>query len=181
MAPNLGILANRYMQHYQGPSRKNEKEDDNSIVTEGQDLSSDPFFIMSFNIAVFLTKRRLGERTASLRQGEKLEELTKQMLLKHEITFNKMAGKLTLTPENVIATVEAVGQELFLDGCNFGRVVAAYALFIRILEYCLSHNMEDKVEEIQKTTAKVITDQKEWMMKNGGWVSRVLRPHFTNE
>lgn len=155
--------------------RNEEETTDNSDIHDGTrptDTSpfSDPFFKMCFNIAVYLTRRKYGQATSWNRYGEKMEQLTKNMLVKHEIAFRTMGERLTLTPSSICGSFESVVRQTFLEGCNFGRVVAVYAFFVTVLEYCIQNGMDNKVEELQKITAKVVAEQKDWVNKNGGWV-----------
>ena len=163
--------------------RNEEETTDNSDVHDGTRPAdttpfSDPFFKMCFNIAVYLTRRKYGQATSWNDYGEKMEQLTKNMLVKHEIAFRTMGERLNLTPSSICGSFESVARQTFLEGCNFGRIVAVYAFFVTVLEYCIQNGMENKVEELRKITANIVAEHKDWVNTNGGWVRRMNQTLF---
>ena len=167
MAPNTSPLVARQDKLH---SARREADEEANGDRPKSDLVNDPFARICFNIALYLTHKRVGKGNTHCKYGVKMEELTKNMLVKHEMAFRGMTERLQLNPHNIVESFEAVARETFIDGCNFGRVVATYAFFLTVLDYCLRHNMENKISELQLSTTNIISDHKEWINKNGGWV-----------
>ena len=176
MAPNSSPVVAR---HNRGNSTRSMRRESGEVEPSEDRLRSisDPFMKLAFSIAVYLTNLRTGEENIRCRYCEKMDHLTKDMLVKHGMAFRGMMERLRLNEHNIIKSFEATVRETFSDGCNFGRIVAAYAFLITVIDYCLRHNMHDKITQIQMATAILITEQKEWINKNGGWV----RTYFTSQ
>ena len=168
MAPNSSPVVTRQDRTYSTnpmPRGSGEGADGPSSLTCG-----DEFMKICLRIAVFLTNRKAGKRNIRCQYGEKMEKLTEDMLRKHKMTFKGMTERLQLNEHNIVKSFEMTIKETFADGCNFGRVVATYAFFVTIVEYCLHHCMDDKITKLQSVTANAIAEHKDWINRNGGWV-----------
>ena len=176
MAPNSSPIIARQNGSCHIPSiRRDSAEDERNDDGPSRLISSDPFRKTGLDIALYLTNSRRGKRNFRCGYGEKMDRLARDMLLKHKMAFKGMTERLQLNEQNITNSFEATIRETFADGCNFGRVVATYTFFIAILDYCLHHNMESKIPQLQVATANVIAEQKEWINRNGGWVGITLR------
>lgn len=176
MAPNSSPVVSRQQRFYSPISsgREADGEKERNRPNSNSYSFNDSFVNLCFNIALYLTNIKLGKRNTGCKYGQKMEELTRSMLLKHEMAFMGMTQRLQLNEHNIIESFEAVARESFLDGCNFGRIVATYGFFIVVLDYCLHHNMENKIDELQMAVTRIVSDQKEWINRNGGWVRTCL-------
>jgi len=176
MAPNSSPIIARQNGYNIHSVRRDSVDDERN--DDGPSRLGDPFWKLCFSIALYLTNARTGKRNIRCGYGEKMDRLTRDMLLKHKITFKGMTERLQLNEQNIVNSFEATIRETFADGCNFGRIVATYAFFVAILDYCLQHNMEGKISQLQNATANVVTEQKEWINRNGGWSG--FMEHFTD-
>lgn len=176
MSPNSSQLVDGQHRNFYCTVSSREEADEVEVARIRPDLVSlcDPFLKLCFNIALYLTNVKTGKANIRCKHGRKMEELTKDLLRKHGMVYSGITQRLKLNEHNIVGSFEAVADETFSDGCNFGRIVATYALFVVMLDYCLLHGLEDKVEELQEATVRVIAKQKAWITNNGGWVRACL-------
>lgn len=90
--------------------------------------------------------------------------------------FHDMVTSLQITPETAHSTFSTVTNEMFSNGINWGRVVALIGFGGAFSVECVSRNMPQLVDLVVDWVATYMNSNlKDWISKNGGWVSCVLR------
>lgn len=85
--------------------------------------------------------------------------------------FSDMVQQLHITPDIAYPTFNAVAQELFIDGINWGRVVALFAFGGAIAIECYEKNMSHLVDSIYDWVSTYVqTHLEQWISSQGGWV-----------
>jgi len=93
--------------------------------------------------------------------------------------FDDMVDQLSITADMAYPTFMAVAQELFIDGINWGRVVALIAFGGAIAIECINKDMEHLVDSIHDWVSTYISNNLEqWILTHGGWVSRHIETHI---
>lgn len=89
--------------------------------------------------------------------------------------FHDMVTSLQITPETAHSTFSTVTNEMFSNGINWGRVVALIGFGGAFSVECVSRNMPQLVDLVVDWVATYMNSNlKDWISKNGGWVSCVL-------
>ena len=90
--------------------------------------------------------------------------------------FHDMVTSLQITPETAHSTFSTVTNEMFSNGINWGRVVALIGFGGAFSVECVSRNMPQLVDLVVDWVATYMNSNlKDWISKNGGWVSCELR------
>jgi len=85
--------------------------------------------------------------------------------------FKDICAKLHLTPTNVHGTFVAVVHELFMDGVNWGRIVALVSFGGSVAVECVKKEMPLLVDQVLEwITSFIDTQLSQWIAANGGWV-----------
>ena len=141
----------------------------------GDGLPKGPIYKTALETAEFVVSRKLGRRGSKNKYGEKMSMLTSDMLRKHELALSRMGERLQLSPSNIEETFRSVANDTFQDGVNFGRIVSLFTFCVVVSEYCVEHDMDDKVKNITRLTADTLYDHRKWFESHGGWVSDYLK------
>lgn len=85
--------------------------------------------------------------------------MTKQLSLKdrgHDMSF-----------------IGSVARSIFMDGVkNWGRIASLVAFGAVVAQYMKDNGRGDCVELVsQEISTYLLTDQRDWLLKNNGWVS----------
>lgn len=108
-----------------------------------------------------------------------LRNLSDEFERRYRDEFDDMVSQLNITPDMAYPTFLAVAQELFIDGINWGRVVALITFGGAIAIECVDKDMEHLVDSIHDWVSTYITSNlDQWITSHGGWVS--IRLHRYN-
>lgn len=91
--------------------------------------------------------------------------------------FEDILTRLQLTNENLSETYQTIVKEMFIDGVNWGRILAFLVFAGSLAVYCAREDMEERVREViswaeydvEKTVSR-------WITQQGGWKAFV--EHF---
>ncbi|WAQ95074.1 B2CL2-like protein [Mya arenaria] len=84
--------------------------------------------------------------------------------------FNDMVEQLHINPDIAYSTFIAVAQELFIDGINWGRIVALFTFGGSIAIECMLKRMEHLVDSIYEWVSTYVRDHLEdWISTHNGW------------
>ena len=87
-------------------------------------------------------------------------------------TFDDMIDQLYITPETIYTTFRTVAEEIFIDGVNWGRVVALFCFSGKLAVRCFQQSMSQLVNSIVDwVSIYVDTSLSAWIAVNNGWVS----------
>ena len=100
-----------------------------------------------------------------------LQRLADQIEEQYPSLLNHLCHKLNISRNTAYATFVEIASEVFVDGVNWGRIVALYAFCGRLALYCERNNMKDLVESVTNWTGKYVGGLSDWIESNGGWVS----------
>lgn len=85
--------------------------------------------------------------------------------------FSDMLQQLHITPNVAYPTFNAVAQELFIDGINWGRVVALFVFGGAIAIECCEKNMSHLIDSVYDWMSTYVqTHLEQWISSQGGWV-----------
>lgn len=85
-----------------------------------------------------------------------------------------MVNKLSLDDRgDDVRFVSAVANSLFADGTtNWGRVASLAAFGAAVCQYLKEKGRDNCLELVgEEISAYLLTDQKDWLVKNNSWVS----------
>lgn len=100
-----------------------------------------------------------------------LKKLADNFDERYHAEFDSMVQQLNINPDIAYPTFLAVANELFIDGKNWGRVVALFVFGGAIAEECVDKHMEHLVDSINEWVAQYIQNSLEpWISSQGGWV-----------
>lgn len=89
---------------------------------------------------------------------------------RYHAEFDSMVQQLNISPDIAYPTFLAVANELFIDGKNWGRVVALFVFGGDIAEECVDKQMEHLVDSINEWVSQYIQNHLEhWISSQGGW------------
>lgn len=126
----------------------------------------------SVKIATYLVNKRLGKKQKSYRIGDKLYELCSEMENERESFFSNVCTRLNLNRENLSESSTAVMDNVFTDGCNFGRIVALFTFCLTLSMYCAENDeLVDQIDTVIDNTAITLVNQREWFENEGSWVN----------
>ena len=134
-------------------------------------IQSSELYRQTEKMATYIVNKMLGKRQKWNKNGEKIYELCMEMKSERELFFDGLCDKLELNKDNVDDTSKNVMMQVFMDGCNFGRLIALYTFCITLCEFCSKNDMESSIDIIIKNTSLTMYTQKEWFEKQGSWVS----------
>ncbi|KAK3588707.1 hypothetical protein CHS0354_026025 [Potamilus streckersoni] len=84
--------------------------------------------------------------------------------------FDDLVHQLNITPDIAYSTFVSVANELFVDGINWGRVVALFAFGGAIAVQCVEKNLVHLVDSIYEWLATYIDNTiQHWINSQGGW------------
>lgn len=85
--------------------------------------------------------------------------------------FSDMVQQLHITPDIAYPTFNAVAQELFIDGINWGRIVALFAFGGAIAIECYENQMAHLVDSIYDWVSTYVqTHLDQWINSQSSWV-----------
>lgn len=72
-----------------------------------------------------------------------------------------------------VSFIGSVARNIFADGVNnWGRIASLVAFGAVVAEYMKDNGQGDCVEQVsQEMSTYLLTDQRDWLLKNNGWVS----------
>lgn len=86
--------------------------------------------------------------------------------------FEDMVNQLHITPNTAYSTFHQVVQELFIDGVNWGRIVALFGFGGAIAVECVNKEMPQLVDSIADWVSTYVENNlNQWITSSGGWVS----------
>ncbi len=124
-----------------------------------------------------LEGKRLCRTGTGTEQARNMRKLVDRLLVRHEILFRGMIGRLAhgsverrFSAEVVLRTV---GDEMLADGRkNWGRLVALYAFAAEWARHLVSTEQSCDLTALAAAFAQFVNDRfGQWIMDNGGWVS----------
>lgn len=90
---------------------------------------------------------------------------------RYSAEFSDMVQQLLITPNMAYATFKAVAEELFIDGINWGRIVALFVFGGSIAIECYEKDMLHLVDSIFDWVSTYVQSNLEhWISSQGGWV-----------
>lgn len=95
-------------------------------------------------------------------------------MLKQAFSFEGMIAKLCLEDRgDDVSFVGSVAKSTFEDGKNnWGRVASLVAFGAVVAQYLKEKGRRDCVEQVaQEISTYLLTDQRDWLIKNNAWVS----------
>lgn len=80
--------------------------------------------------------------------------------------------QVSLSHENAQSTFFAIGDELFEDSINWGRIITFYAFAVEVAEFFIQKGANHMVNNVVSWTS-LFVEQKlsAWIKQEGGWVS----------
>lgn len=96
----------------------------------------------------------------------------------HPKLFSNIARQATLSPGGILITGKAaaaliitIGQELFKNDVNWGRIVAIFSICGGLAVDCVLQGHPEYLHSIVDGMVEVIENEiAEWIANNGGWV-----------
>lgn len=72
-----------------------------------------------------------------------------------------------------VSFISSVAKDIFADGVNnWGRITSLVAFGAVVAKYMKDNGRRDCVEQVaQEISTYLLTDQRDWLIKNNGWVS----------
>ena len=108
---------------------------------------------------------------------ETLHHLAGNLAEERKRQFEDILVRLELTDENLSETYRVIVKELFLDGINWGRILAFLVFSGSLAVHCARENLEGRVSEvITWTEDDVEKTVSKWVVQQGGW--RAFVEHF---
>ncbi|XP_060066932.1 bcl-2-like protein 2 [Ylistrum balloti] len=84
--------------------------------------------------------------------------------------FDDMVNQLHITPNTAYPTFHQVVQELFIDGVNWGRIVALFGFGGAIAVDCVNKGMPHLVDSIVEWVSTYVENNlDQWVTTSGGW------------
>lgn len=100
-----------------------------------------------------------------------LRKLGDEFERRYRREFADMVEQLNISADLAYPTFNAVAQELFIDGINWGRIVALIAFGGAIAVECFRRHLEHLVDSIHEWVSTYIQGHLEtWITSQGGWV-----------
>ena len=100
-----------------------------------------------------------------------LKNLADNFNERYHAEFDSMVQQLNINSDIAYSTFLAVANELFIDGKNWGRVVALFVFGGAIAEECVDKHMEHLVDSINEWLVQYIQNCLDpWISAQGGWV-----------
>ena len=88
--------------------------------------------------------------------------------------FEDILVRLEVTNENLSETYRVIVKEMFMDGVNWGRILAFLVFSGSLAVHCARENMEGRVSEvITWTEDNVEKTISRWVVQQGGWTAFV--------
>ena len=133
--------------------------DDSPIAQQAKDLAKD---FISY---------RLGNNPIPVSPtAATLRKLADQIEEQYPLLLNHLCHKLNITPATVYQTFFEIASEVFVDGVNWGRIVALYAFGGKLAMYCDQHHMKELVGSVTDWVGRYVGGLCEWIENHGGWV-----------
>lgn len=93
--------------------------------------------------------------------------------------FEDILNRLQLDDENLAETYQTIVKEVFIDGINWGRILAFLVFAGSLAVYCAREGMEERISDIISWTENDVEKTiSRWMETQGGWSAFV--DHFDN-
>lgn len=91
--------------------------------------------------------------------------------------FDDILNRLQLDNDNLSETYQTIVKEMFIDGINWGRILAFLVFAGSLAVYCAREGMEDRISDVISWTEDDVEKTiSRWMDKQGGWSAFV--DHF---
>ena len=91
--------------------------------------------------------------------------------------FEDILNRLQLTSENLSETYRTIVKEMFVDGVNWGRILAFLVFAGSLAVFCARENMGNRVGEVISWTENDVEKTvSKWVIRQGGWAAFV--DHF---
>ena len=136
------------------------KKEDSSIAQEAEALAKD-----------FISYRLGNGPILMSTTAVTLRKLADQIEEQYPSLLNHLCHKLNITRTTAYTTFVEIASEVFVDGINWGRIVALFAFGGKLAVYCNQHNMEDLVASVTEWIARYVGGLSDWIESHGGWVS----------
>lgn len=89
---------------------------------------------------------------------------------RYQAEFSDMVRQLNINPDIAYPTFIAVAKELFIDGINWGRIVALFAFAGAIAIECVEKDMEHLVDSIYDWISQYVqSNLDDWIKSQGDW------------
>lgn len=98
-----------------------------------------------------------------------LRKLADQIEEQHPSLLSHLCHKLNITRTTAYTTFVEIASEVFVDGINWGRIVALFAFGGKLAVYCDQHHMEDLVSSVTEWVGRYVGGLSEWIENHGGW------------
>ena len=109
-----------------------------------------------------------------------LHHLAGNLAEERERQFEDILSRLSLTNENLSETYRIIVQEMFIDGVNWGRILAFLVFSGALAVHCAREGMESRVGDVIRWTEDDVEKTvSRWVVKQGGWKAFV--DHFDDE
>ena len=93
--------------------------------------------------------------------------------------FEDILNRLQLDDENLAETYQTIVKEVFIDGINWGRILAFLVFAGSLAVYCAREGMEERISDVISWTENDVEKTiSRWMETQGGWSAFV--DHFDN-
>ena len=100
-----------------------------------------------------------------------MRKLADEFEERYSAEFESMVEQLHITPNIAYPTFIAVARELFVDGINWGRIVALFAFGGAIAIECVEKDMGHLVDSIYDWVSTYLqSNLDQWISSQGGWV-----------
>lgn len=131
-------------------------------------------YTRSKHLAKYVVNKALGRRQKCDKIGEKLYELCIEMKNDRASFFDNICVRLNLNRDNIEELAKSVMIDVFVDGCNFGRIVALFTFCLKLCQFCdKTEGLQDQIDMIIEITTSVICKQRNWFEREGSWVSLI--------
>lgn len=134
------------------------KKEDSSIAQEAEALAKD-----------FISYRLGNGPILMSTTAVTLRKLADQIEEQYPSLLNHLCHKLNITRTTAYTTFVEIASEVFVDGINWGRIVALFAFGGKLAVYCNQHDMEDLVASVTEWIARYVGGLSEWIESHGGW------------
>jgi len=121
---------------------------------------------------VILTLTRTSNMECPSELAWKLKNLVSKVRHDKKLLLAGSCHQVSLNNENAQATFFAIGDELFEDSINWGRIITFYAFAVEVAEFFMQKGQNNMVNNVVNWSA-LFVDQKlaTWIKHEGGWVS----------
>ena len=99
-----------------------------------------------------------------------LRKLADQIEEQYPSLLSHLCHKLNITRTTAYTTFVEIASEVFVDGINWGRIVALFAFGGKLAVYCDQHNMKDLVSSVTEWVGRYVGGLSDWIENHGGWV-----------